>query len=122
VNAVHELSLSSAIVETTLRHAEGRPVRSVQMRIGALRQVVPESLGFYFGIVTRGTLAEGAALEAEYVPARLRCQGCGREWSPELPLFRCPSCGGAEVETLAGSEFEIDSIVVEEREEAETHA
>lgn len=119
---MHELSLSSAIVETTLRYAEGRPVRSVQMRIGALRQVVPESLEFYFGIVTRGTLAEGAALEAEYVPARLRCGGCGREWSPQLPLFRCPSCGGGEVDELAGSEFEIDSIVVEEREEAETHA
>jgi hydrogenase nickel incorporation protein HypA/HybF len=119
---VHELSLSSAIVQTTLRHAEGRPVRSVQMRIGALRQVVPESLEFYFGIVTRGTLAEGAVLEAEYVPAQLRCEGCGCGWSPELPLFRCPSCGGAGVETLAGSEFEIDSIIVEEREEAETHA
>jgi len=119
---MHELSLSSAIVATTLRHAEGRPVKSVQMRIGALRQVVPESLDFYFGIVTRGTLAEGAALEAEYVAARLRCEDCGRQWSPELPLFRCPGCGGAAVETLAGAEFEIDSIVVEEREEAETHA
>jgi len=114
---MHELSLSSAILETTLRHAEGRPVRSVQMRIGALRQVVPASLEFYFEIVIRGTLAEGAALEAEYLAARLRCAGCRREWEPELPLFRCPDCAGTNVETLSGDEFEIDSIVVEEREE-----
>jgi hydrogenase nickel incorporation protein HypA/HybF len=114
---VHELSLSSAILATTLRHAEGRRVRSVQMRIGALRQVVPESLDFYFGIVTRGTDAEGAALEAEYVPARLRCAGCGAEWEPELPLFRCPECGQGEIETLAGTEFDIESIIVEEEEE-----
>ena len=119
---MHELSLSGAIVNTVEKHAAGRPVSVVSMRIGALRQVVPDTLEFYFGIVTRGTLAEGAALEAEYVPARLRCEGCGRQWSPELPLFRCPGCGGGEVETLAGAEFEIDSIVVEEREEAETHA
>jgi hydrogenase nickel incorporation protein HypA/HybF len=93
-------------------------VKSVQMQIGALRQVVPESLEFYFGIVTRGTDAEGAALEAEYLPAHLRCESCATEWQPELPLFRCPSCGGGTVETLSGSEFEIESIVVEEEEEA----
>ena len=117
---MHELSLSSAILETALRHADGRPVRSVQMRIGAMRQVVPESLDFYFGIVTRGTLAEGAALEVDYLPARLRCGDCAREWEPELPMFRCPACGGAEVETLSGSEFEIEYITVEDEEEAET--
>lgn len=113
---MHELSLSQAVLETTLRHAAGRPVKSVQMRIGALRQVVPHSLEFYFGIVTRETLAEGAALEVEYLPARLRCRECGREWEPELPAFRCPSCAAAAVETLSGAEFEIESIVVEEEE------
>ncbi|MFT3864467.1 MAG: hydrogenase maturation nickel metallochaperone HypA [Solirubrobacterales bacterium] len=117
---MHELSLSSAILEAALRHAEGRPVRSVQMRIGAMRQVVPESLDFYFGIVTRGTLAEGAKLEVDYLPARLRCAGCSREWEPELPIFRCPGCGEAEVETLSGTEFEIEYITVEDGEEAET--
>ena len=115
---MHELSLSSAILETTLRHAEGRRVKSVQMRVGTMRQVVPDSLDFYFGIVTRGTLCEGAELEQEVVAALLRCESCAAEWSPELPMFRCPSCGGGEVETLAGEEFEIDSIVVEEKEEA----
>lgn len=117
---MHELSLSSAILATTLRHADGRPVRAVRMRIGAMRQVVPESLEFYFGIVTRGTVAEGAALEVEYLPARLRCGECAREWEPELPMFRCPACGGGEVETLSGSEFEIEYITVEDRQEAET--
>jgi len=113
---VHELSLSTAILDTTLRHAEGRRVKSVQMRIGAMRQVVPESLEFYFGIVTRDTDAAGAVLEVEYLPARLRCLGCGEEWEPELPMFRCPSCLRAEIETLSGTEFEIESIVVEEEE------
>lgn len=117
---MHELSLANAILASALRHADGRPVRAVQMRIGAMRQVVPGSLDFYFGIVTRGTPAAGAALEVEYRPARLRCEDCGREWEPELPIFRCPGCGGAAVEILAGTEFEIESITVEEREEAET--
>jgi hydrogenase nickel incorporation protein HypA/HybF len=116
---MHELSLSSAILETALRHADGRRVKSVQMRVGAMRQVVPESLDFYFGIVTRGTVCEGALLEQEPIAALLRCEQCTLEWRPDLPIFRCPGCGGGEVETLAGAEFEIDSIVVEEEEEAE---
>ena len=115
---MHELSLSSAVLETALRHGDGRRVKSVQMRIGAMRQVVPDSLSFYFGIVTRGTLCEGAVLEQEQILALFRCEDCRHEWSPEMPMFRCPECGGGEVEMLAGNEFEIDSIVVEEKEEA----
>lgn len=115
---MHELSLAGAVLETTLRHGKGRKVTAVEMRIGALRQVVPESLEFYFGIVTRGTLAEGAALETEYVAALLRCEDCGTEWSPDFPAFRCPGCTGAAVEVRAGNEFEIESIMVEEEEAA----
>ena len=48
---MHELSLSSAIVNTVERHAAGRRVTVVNMRIGTLRQVVPDSLTFYFEIV-----------------------------------------------------------------------
>jgi hydrogenase nickel incorporation protein HypA/HybF len=48
------------------------------------------------------------------VPARLTCRGCEREWEIELPLFRCPSCGGAAVEVVSGDEFEVESIEVEE--------
>ena len=45
----------------------------VSLRIGELRQVIPDSLAFYWDIVTRETPAEGARLEQVVVPARLRC-------------------------------------------------
>jgi hydrogenase nickel incorporation protein HypA/HybF len=122
---VHELSIASAVHDTVIRHAEGRPVTAVQMRIGRLRQVVPGSLAFYFGIVGRGTPTEGAELEIEMVDARLSC-ACGTEWDPapgpaesedELvfaPQFRCPACGAAGAEVVSGEEMEVESIVVEE--------
>ena len=53
---MHELSLASAIVDTVERHAEGRPVRVIALRVGALRQVVPESPEFYLEILGRGTV------------------------------------------------------------------
>jgi hydrogenase nickel incorporation protein HypA/HybF len=114
---MHELSLSGAIVNTVEKHAAGRPVSVVSMRIGALRQVVPDTLDFYFGFVSMGTVCEGARLEHELVPARLRCGECAREWEIELPVFMCPGCGPAgRIEVAAGDEFEVESIEVEEAE------
>jgi hydrogenase nickel incorporation protein HypA/HybF len=123
---MHELALSRAIVDAVLRHAEGRPVTVVRVRVGALRQVVPETLRFNFEIVTRGTGCEGARLELEAIAARLKCVRCGREWDPaprpateagELvppALFRCPRCGAGESDVIAGEELEVESIDVEE--------
>ena len=112
---MHELSLSGAIVNTVVKHAAGRPVSVVSMRIGALRQVVPDTLEFYFGFVSKGTVCEGARLEQELIPARLRCAACEREWEIELPVFMCPGCGSAgRVEVASGEEFEVESIEVEE--------
>ena len=111
---MHELSLATGIVETVVRHADGRPVTSVEMRIGTLRQVVPESLEFYFGICSRDTVCEGATLEQEIIQARVRCSSCGHERELDQPDFRCRSCAGTDVEVVAGTEFEVDSIEVTE--------
>jgi hydrogenase nickel incorporation protein HypA/HybF len=113
---MHELSLSSAVVATTVKHADGRRVSVINLRIGRLRQVVPETLQFYFGFVARETVCEGARLELEMIDARLRCRPCGTEWAIEIPAFRCPTCGGSEVEVASGDEFEVESIEVEEAE------
>jgi len=118
---VHELALSSAIVNTVAKHAHGRRVSVVNLRVGRLRQVVPDTLEFYFEFVARDTVCEGARLEQELIEARLRCNPCRREWAIEIPAFRCPTCGGADVEIASGDEFEVESIEVEsiEVEEAE---
>ena len=113
---MHELSLGRAIVETAVRHAGGRRVSAVSLRVGRLRQVVPDTLEFYFAFAARGTVCEGARLEQEIIDARLRCRGCGHEWDIEIPAFRCPACSGSDVEIAAGNEFEVEAIDVEEAE------
>lgn len=111
---MHELSLSSAIVNTAVKHARGRRVVVVNLRVGKLRQVVPDTLAFYFEFVARGTVCEGARLEQELVEAVLRCEACGHEWQIEIPAFRCPECGGSDVQVASGAEFEVQAIDVEE--------
>jgi hydrogenase nickel incorporation protein HypA/HybF len=126
---MHELALSRAIIDAALRHADGGRVSVVHVRVGSMRQVVPESLAFYFEVVARQTPCEDARLELEPVSALLRCVECGREWDPApaplaghgplpaggppLPSFACADCGGAG-EILAGGELEVDWIEVED--------
>ncbi len=114
---MHELSLSSAIVNTVVKHANGRRVTVVELRVGKLRQVVPDTLEFYFEFVARDTVCEGARLEQQVIDARLRMyRGCGHEWEIEIPAFRCPECTGSDVEIASGNEFEVEAIEVEEAE------
>src|SRR5262249_30764435 len=100
-SAVHELSVATAGLNTALKHADGRPVALVSVRSGALRQVVPSSLEFYFEIVARDTPCERARLELVEIAARLRCSECGHQWELGLPAFRCPGCGTGKVEVVA---------------------
>ena len=114
---MHELSLASAVIATVERHAAGRRVTAVYLKVGYLRQVVPASLQFYFEHVARGTVVEGARLEQEAVPARLRC-ACGHEWELDGIDFRCSACGAADAVVVSGEEFLVESIDVEQQEAA----
>jgi hydrogenase nickel incorporation protein HypA/HybF len=127
---MHELALSRAIVEAATRHAAGRPVSAVHVRVGAMRQTVPDSLAFYLDLIARGSACDGARFELEPVAALLRCPACAREWDPAppplaeheaapagalppTPTFACPKCGtGGEV--LDGEQLEVDWIEVDE--------
>jgi len=111
------MSLATAVVDVAVRHAAGRRVTAVELRVGGMRQVVPSSLSFYFAICGRDTLCEDARLEQVIVPTRLRCEKCESEWEPDLPFFFCASCASSDVKVVGGEEFEIESIIVEEDKE-----
>jgi hydrogenase nickel incorporation protein HypA/HybF len=127
---MHELAISQAIIDTALRHADGRRLTSVHVRVGSLRQVVPDSLAFYFEIVARDTACDSARLDLEPVAALLRCPDCGDEWDPAppplaghgalpapglppVPSFRCPRCA-TPGQVLRGDELEVEWIEVDE--------
>ena len=107
---MHELALSRSILEISRRHAEGRPVVSVRVRVGHLRQVVPDTLARCFEIVaSEGGLA-GATLEVVEVPGEVRCRDCGASTVLERFELRCGGCGGSDLEVLAGEELLVESL------------
>ena len=111
---MHELSIATAVLNTALKHAGDRPVTLVSVRAGRLRQVVPASLKFYFEIVARDTGCERAQLELTEIEVRLHCSDCQHEWEPAIPAFRCPRCESGKIRVVAGEEFEVDYIEIEE--------
>ena len=110
---MHEFAIASGVVDIALAHCDGRRVTAVNLRIGALRQVVPDTLATAFELAARGTACAGARLERELVPALLYCPACAREWTPTEPAFRCFVCQEAAV-VIGGRELEVESIEVED--------
>jgi hydrogenase nickel incorporation protein HypA/HybF len=108
------MAIAESIVGIVGRHANGRRVTKVQLKVGHLRQVVPSALAFSFELVAQGTPIEGAELEMEEVPATGSCRGCGAESRlREFPL-QCGACGGFDLQVLEGEELFVESLELEE--------
>jgi hydrogenase nickel incorporation protein HypA/HybF len=107
---MHELSIAASVVEIVCRHAGDRRVGQVELKVGQLRQVVPSSLAFSFELVAEGTVAEGAELELQSVPAVAACRECGSETELHAFPFQCAACHSFDLRIVSGEELEVESI------------
>ncbi len=107
---MHELSLCRSIIAISVRHAQGRPVASVRVRVGHLRQVVPDTLARCFELLAPASGLEGAVLEIIEVPAEVRCRACGATTVLERFELRCGVCGGSDLEVTAGEELLVEAL------------
>lgn len=87
-------------------------VLSLRLRVGALSGAVPEALRFAFDVVCRGTIAEGASLEMESVPAAGWCPVCREEFACWDFIDECPRCHNPNGELRRGRELEIASVEI----------
>ncbi len=110
---MHEMSLCHAIAELARSAAGDRHVEVVRVQIGALRQVVPDSLSFSWELIRDHEDMPDAELELDLVAAEVMCRACHRRsaiasrWS-----VCCPNCESADVEILCGNEFLVTSLDV----------
>lgn len=116
---MHELSIAQSIAEIACRHAGGRQISKVELKVGRLRQVVPASLTFSFELIAQGTSAEGAELAIRSVPAAALCRVCGVRTELDAFPFQCAACSGFDLQVVAGEELEVEFIeCVEEKDNA----
>lgn len=112
---MHELGIMEsalALVQLQAARNKAERVSRVVLRIGMLAGVEPEALRFAFDVVSRGTVAEGAAFEIEPVPVAVYCLGCNQEFVGETDgfIFTCPTCGDLCGEIRRGRELELSRI------------
>jgi hydrogenase nickel incorporation protein HypA/HybF len=110
---MHELSITKNILEIALDHNEdSRNITDIYLVIGQLSSLVDDSIQFYWDIISRDTLAQGAQLHFQRIPAEMYCQGCHQTYILQGD-FTCPNCGGDRVQVIAGEEFYIEAIDIE---------
>lgn len=113
---MHELPVTQSILEIALRHArkaEAKRVTDLHIVMGELSRLVDESIQFYWDIIAKDTLAEGARLHFRIVPAEFQCMACFEKYKPNGEDFSCPNCGSVGVKIVAGEEFSLEAIDVE---------
>jgi hydrogenase nickel incorporation protein HypA/HybF len=108
------LSICGSIADIATRRAAGRPVKVINVRVGQLRQIVPDTLVYCWELVSAETPLAGSRISIESVPARIRCRTCGHVTEVgDIPVFACGSCGGFDAEVVSGEEFLITSLELE---------
>ena len=115
---MHEMGIATEIVrivtDSIPPDLKAPKVARINLTVGKLAAVVPQSLLFCFEIAAKETPAEGALLEIEEIAVSAQCNGCGHQWEMDEPAFQCPQCEGTSVEMLSGRELDIESIELEE--------
>ncbi len=110
---MHEVSIMTEalrMAEDAAQSAGACRILKLRLRIGRLSGVVPEALRFAFDVVCHGTMAEGASLEIEAVPAACWCPTCQAEFACADFFNECPRCHNVSGELRRGRELDIAAV------------
>jgi hydrogenase nickel incorporation protein HypA/HybF len=108
---MHELAITESIVAAVAERMGDTPIRRLKVEIGRLSGVVPDAVRFCFELAAAGTTLEGAALEIDELPGRVRCRSCGVEFDTDDVIAIC-MCGGVGGEAVRGAELRIREVEV----------
>lgn len=116
---MHEYVYADRILQTVLSDASRtrkKPVY-VDVEVGELLGLTRKSLTTAYGILAKGTAAEGSRLRMKLSPGSVECASCG--FSGRLPaakhehlvdpVFACPRCG-APIGISGGMMVELKGI------------
>lgn len=115
---MHELSIMSNILDIILEYANknnAKKIKTVNLTIGVLSDIIPEWAQTYFDMLTKDTIADKAQLNIDKIPVHTKCKDCGfsKIYSEGDWQFYCEKCESTNIELLAGRELTVTSIEIE---------
>jgi hydrogenase nickel incorporation protein HypA/HybF len=115
---MHELPISQNILKIALRYgkeSKAKRITDLYLVIGQLSSVIDDSIQFYWPIISKGTMAEDALLHFKRIPAKLECTQCSTSYLiGDGNLSPCPRCESSQIRILAGKEFQLESIGIDD--------
>jgi hydrogenase nickel incorporation protein HypA/HybF len=113
---MHELPVTQSILKIALKHANeanAKRIENIHIVMGELSTNVDDSVQFYWDIIAKDTLAEGAKLRFRRVPAELQCMACFEKYHPNDGELLCPKCGSVGAKIITGEEFYVEAIDID---------
>ena len=110
---MHEIKIAeelSAIVLETAKREKLTSVSKVNISFGKMIQIVPDIFRFAFGETVRETIAEGAEVDIEILPVKMKCRKCKSDVMVIDYSFACDRCGSTDLEIIQGKELFVKSI------------
>lgn len=112
---MHEMSLCECILDIIKERAAQdhfSQVKRVCLEVGPFSSVEADALRFGFGVVMRGSVAEGAELQIETPEAAAFCLACTETVTIRHRLDVCPNCGESALQVKRGEELRIRELEV----------
>jgi hydrogenase nickel incorporation protein HypA/HybF len=114
---MHEASIVESLINLVRENVpDPRQVRRVEVRVGMLTGVSPDSMQFYFEIMRDETLSPKAELAVALEPLRAHCESCGSDHSLSETVWLCPACGARSLAFRNGDELHLSSVEVDDGE------
>ncbi|WP_076790511.1 hydrogenase maturation nickel metallochaperone HypA [Chlorobium sp. KB01] len=114
---MHEMSIALSIIEAVeakAREEGAERISGIDLVVGKLAGIQPESLRFCFSAAAKGSMAESALLQIEEPEGIGECLECGRKFPVSFCYAECPECRSLKIGIVSGEEFRIQTITIEE--------
>jgi hydrogenase nickel incorporation protein HypA/HybF len=116
-HSMHELSIVEALIDQVSQELDraGRPGRVLRLdvSIGRLSGVHPDSVRFAFELLRPGTILDEAEIVIQEPKAVAHCHACDARTEIDDLVLECPRCRSDAITIEGGRDMILQSIEVE---------
>lgn len=105
---MHELAICQALmsqVEIIAHDNHAVRITSITIGMGPLSGVEEQLLKDAYPFASAGTIADGAELQIQLTPLKVKCTKCGKESTAKPNRLLCSHCNDWRTELLSGDEL-----------------
>jgi hydrogenase nickel incorporation protein HypA/HybF len=110
---MHEIriaeDLSGIVLEAAVKEKLSKVI-CVNITFGQMVQIVPDIFRFAFEEIVRDTIVQGAEINIEVLPVKMKCRNCANEFLIADNTYSCKSCSSVDLDIMQGKEIFIKSI------------